>query len=132
MKIMMKTSWMRKVMSMMKTRLPAAEPTMIESNQPTNPSRLHAVVEGHVQGVGFRYFVLAKAQQLNLTGWVRNTAGGDVEVLAEGSREDLDTLMESLRQGPRSSFVTKVRENWEPSRGEFRLFDVRSTVCSLC
>jgi acylphosphatase len=112
----------------MKTRLPADELTMNDANQPTNPSRLHVVVEGHVQGVGFRYFVLAKAQQLNLTGWVRNTAGGDVEVLAEGSRDDLDELMDALRQGPRSSFVTKVRENWEPARGEFRLFDVRSTL----
>lgn len=90
-------------------------------------TRLHAVVEGHVQGVGFRYFVLTRAQQLNLTGWVRNTSEGDVEVMAEGTREDLDEFIDSLRKGPRSSFVSNVRENWEPSRGEFRIFDVRST-----
>ncbi len=59
-----------------------------------NYTRLHAVVEGHVQGVGFRYFVLTKAQHLNLTGWVRNTAEGNVEVMAEGERVDLDDLIE--------------------------------------
>lgn len=90
-------------------------------------NRLHAVVEGHVQGVGFRYFVLNCAQQLNLTGWVRNTHEGNVEVVAEGDRADLDELLEMLKRGPRISFVSRVRENWEPARGEFRLFDVRST-----
>jgi acylphosphatase len=113
---------------MMRIHIPAGESdkTMIEEHSSANPASLHALVEGHVQGVGFRYFVLARAQQLNLTGWVRNTPEGDVEVMAEGDRSELDDLLESLRKGPRSSFVSNVRENWEPPRGEFRLFDVRS------
>ena len=90
-------------------------------------SRLHTIVEGRVQGVGFRYFVLSKAQQLNVTGWVRNTAEGDVEVLAEGAREELEELLSALQKGPRSAFVTKTREKWEPARGEFQKFDIRST-----
>ncbi len=89
--------------------------------------RLHAIVEGHVQGVGFRYYVLNCAQQLNLTGWVRNTHEGNVEVIAEGKRADLNDLLDALKQGPRMSFVARVREDWEPARGEFRLFDVRMT-----
>ena len=89
--------------------------------------RLHAIVEGHVQGVGFRYFVLNCAQQLNLTGWVRNTHEGNVEVVAEGNHADLDELLESLRKGPRLSFISRVRDSWEPARGEYRLFEVRST-----
>jgi acylphosphatase len=91
------------------------------------PTRLHAVVEGHVQGVGFRYFVLNRAQQLYLTGWVRNTFNGDVEVVAEGDRQSIDELLESLQQGPRSGFVSRVRENWEPATGEFHKFDVKMT-----
>ena len=90
-------------------------------------SCLHTVVEGRVQGVGFRYFVLAKAQQLNITGWVRNTHNGDVEVMAEGVREELEDLLSSLRKGPRSAFVSNIQENWETPSGEFQNFAVRST-----
>ena len=54
---------------------------------------LHSRIEGYVQGVGFRYFVLEKAQDLGLTGWVRNCTNGDVEVLAEGTREQLEKLL---------------------------------------
>lgn len=100
---------------------------MTDADVSTTLFRLHALVEGHVQGVGFRYFVLSRAQQLHLTGWVRNTFDGNVEVLAEGEKTDLDELLDALRAGPRSSFVSKVNEKWEPALGEFRLFDVRST-----
>lgn len=99
---------------------------MVDTSSGT-PVRLHAVVEGHVQGVGFRYFVLSHAQQLELTGWTRNTFSGDVEVTAEGSRQELDELLEFLRKGPRSSFVSRVREQWEPATGEFNKFDVKMT-----
>jgi hypothetical protein len=47
--------------------------------------RLHAVVHGRVQGVGFRYFVMREARALGLSGWVRNQADGSVEVEAEGA-----------------------------------------------
>ncbi len=96
-------------------------------SSPERTTRLHAVVEGHVQGVGFRYFVLNRANELNLTGWVRNTFSGDVEVVAEGERQVLDDLLESLQKGPRSSFVSRVRENWEPATDEFTRFDVKKT-----
>ncbi|MEN6410900.1 MAG: acylphosphatase [Anaerolineaceae bacterium] len=90
-------------------------------------ARLHAVVEGHVQGVGFRYFVVERAEALRLTGWVRNTMDGDVEVTAEGERAALNMLLDGLRRGPRSAFVTSVREEWLSPSGEFTRFDVRRT-----
>jgi acylphosphatase len=90
--------------------------------------RLHAVVEGHVQGVGFRYFVLDRAQELNLTGWVRNTSEGHVEVTAEGPRADLEALLMKLRTGPRAAYVTDVNYEWSIAAGEFHGFNVRSTV----
>jgi acylphosphatase len=93
----------------------------------SNISRLHTVIEGRVQGVGFRYFVLNKAQQLNITGWVRNTAEGDVEVLAEGDRDELEELLLALRKGPRSAVVTNTQEKWDSPLGEFQNFNVRST-----
>lgn len=74
---------------------------------------LHIIVEGHVQGVGFRYFVQEKAQLLNLTGWVRNRYNGSVEILAQGSPEQLNALVEAVQEGPSRSFVTAVKKDWE-------------------
>jgi acylphosphatase len=66
------------------------------------------VVSGRVQGVGYRYFVLRRAQALGLAGWVRNLPGGEVEVRAWGVEGDLAQLADQLRMGPRSAKVTKV------------------------
>ena len=74
--------------------------------------RLHAIIRGRVQGVGFRYFVQENAIRLGLSGWVRNRWDGSVEVLAEGKRKDLEVFLGSLRRGPRSSNVTSVVPKW--------------------
>jgi acylphosphatase len=89
--------------------------------------RLHAIVEGRVQGVGFRNFVLDKATRLELTGWVRNRWNGDVECLAEGDRQALDKLLAALQRGPRSGFVANVRVNWQEASGEYTHFRVKPT-----
>ncbi|MCE1253648.1 MAG: acylphosphatase [Anaerolineae bacterium] len=91
-------------------------------------SRLHAVVEGTVQGVGFRQFVIMTAVDLDLTGWVRNTYEGNVEVVAEGRPDVLDMLLSALHRGPRHAYVTNVRFNYETASGEFDSCNVRSTV----
>jgi acylphosphatase len=90
--------------------------------------QLHAIVEGDVQGVGFRMFVQRKALDLNLTGWVRNRWNGEVEVLAEGSQEDLNQLLADLRIGPRSSFVVNVHIEWLPASGVYKYFQPRMTA----
>lgn len=72
---------------------------------------LHFLIQGRVQGVGFRWFVHREASELDLRGWVRNTEDGDVEVVASGSAEDLDELRTSLRKGPRGSRVDRVIEH---------------------
>ncbi len=93
-----------------------------------DPVRLHVTIDGRVQGVGFRYFVLENALSQKVTGWVRNTAEGQVEVTAEGERKSLEHLLEALRRGPRAAFVTEVNQEWLPATGEFDRFDVRGTV----
>lgn len=87
--------------------------------------RLHAIVDGIVQGVNFRYYTQERARSLRLTGWVRNRADGSVEVLAEGPRALLDQLLEFLRRGPPAASVTEVKEEWQAPTGEFALFDIR-------
>jgi len=90
--------------------------------------RLHALVSGFVQGVGFRAYAAERAGFLGLTGWVRNTFEGDVEVTAEGPRSDLDIYLAALRKGPRGSQVIDVRFEFDQPRGEFREFKIRSTA----
>lgn len=90
--------------------------------------RLHVLVIGRVQGVGFRYFVMGAAGDLAITGWVRNRREGYVEVVAEGNKEELDKLLLILQRGSRSSLVTEVKENWQDYTGEFQRFSVRATL----
>ncbi|RLD11308.1 MAG: acylphosphatase [Chloroflexota bacterium] len=92
-----------------------------------NLERLHATVEGRVQGVGFRYFVMRNAGILGLSGWARNRYNGDVEVIAEGERSRLEQLLKALHRGPSSSFVRSVDTRWEEATGEFMGFKVRRT-----
>jgi acylphosphatase len=88
--------------------------------------RLDATVRGRVQGVGFRIFVVHAADRLGLTGWVANETGGRVRCVAEGSTEDLESLLDALRRGPGGAFVERVDTTWSEATGEFDSFDVRS------
>ncbi len=72
---------------------------------------LHFLIQGRVQGVGFRWFVQREASELDLRGWVRNTEDGDVEVVAAGKPVDLDELRSSLRRGPRGARVDRLVEH---------------------
>ncbi|MGZ4814521.1 MAG: acylphosphatase [Terriglobales bacterium] len=67
-------------------------------------------VRGRVQGVGFRWYVEREAQTLGIAGWVRNRSDGTVEVLAQGTRDQLFALRSKLQQGPRASRVDDVEE----------------------
>ena len=63
-----------------------------------DPVRCTVFVRGHVQGVGFRWWTRARALELGLTGWARNTADGRVEVVAEGPRATVERLVGLLRE----------------------------------
>ena len=91
-------------------------------------TQLHATVEGRVQGVSFRYFVAELATQLEINGWVRNRWNGNVEVVAEGPRPQLERLLVALNQGPRAARVTKVTHQWGEATGEFSSFRISMTA----
>ncbi|MFB9650266.1 acylphosphatase [Curtobacterium pusillum] len=74
----------------------------------TTVTRVHAVVSGTVQGVGFRYWTARKADGLELAGYARNLFDGTVEVEAEGPAPAVDALMTFIRTGPPSATVTDV------------------------
>lgn len=86
--------------------------------------RLHAVVRGDVQGVGFRYFLLHRAQQLELRGWVRNNDDGTVELVAEGRRTELEQLKRAAEEGPRMARVDRVDIEWSAAAGGLDGFDL--------
>ncbi len=71
----------------------------------------HYLVQGRVQGVGFRWFVHREAAGLGLRGWVRNTEEGAVEVVAAGSAEELAELRSALDRGSRGSRVDHIVEH---------------------
>ena len=87
--------------------------------------RLEAVVRGYVQGVGFRYFVVRRANELGLVGWTANERDGTVHVVAEGSPAALDELTRHLHAGPPGAQVERVEANRLPSVGDLRSFSIR-------
>lgn len=101
-----------------------------ERNQHENfdTARIHAIVSGIVQGVGFRYFVIRHADDLGLKGWVRNTMQGEVEVVVEGTRSALEQFLLHLKSGPQSAHVSNVDVNWQSATGEFSNFQVKPTA----
>jgi acylphosphatase len=91
----------------------------------TEMASLQAFVRGRVQGVFFRAFVEGQAEQLRLTGYVRNRPGGMVEVRAEGEKPGLEKLVERLKTGPPGSRVDDVKVEWAGYSGEFTSFRIR-------
>jgi acylphosphatase len=85
-------------------------------------ARVHLRIYGQVQGVFFRASTEAEARRLGLTGWVRNCPDGSVEVVAEGRRDKLETLVAWCRHGPRHAQVDRVEIEWSEASGEFSGF----------
>jgi len=85
---------------------------------------VRAIVQGRVQGVGYRWFARDAAQRLGLKGFVRNLPGGDVEVQAVGDRAVLERLVGQLYRGPGFGYVTDVVCEWSeegPNFTDFRI-----------
>ena len=87
--------------------------------------RAHLLIEGRVQGVGFRYSTSIEADALGLAGWVRNLPDGRVEVVAEGPQSAVERLVAWCRQGPRYAWVSHVDVAWEVPQDEAGGFGVR-------
>jgi len=82
------------------------------------------LVEGTVQGVGFRYFVQQQAHALNLTGWVRNRLDEKVEILAQGDESNLFKLSAIVQVGPPMANITRVTVEWSIPVVEFKRFSI--------
>jgi acylphosphatase len=86
------------------------------------PARVTAWVHGRVQGVGFRWWVRARALELGLAGSAANLPDGRVEVVAEGPRRACQALLDALNGPGAPGRVRRVVERWGQPRGEITGF----------
>lgn len=89
-------------------------------------TELHAIVSGNVQGVGYRDFVRAAAEELDVKGWVRNREDGSVEVLAQGYPDALKELQSRLVEGSILARVDAVASDVRTMRVAYDDFSVRA------
>jgi acylphosphatase len=94
------------------------------TSSPDKPELVAAeiLVSGMVQGVGYRFFTQRVAEELDLSGWVRNLPDGRVQAEAEGPRPRVEEWLARLRVGPRLSSVTDVAVTWKAASGAMRGF----------
>jgi len=82
------------------------------------------VINGFVQGIGYRYFCYRKAVNLNLTGWVKNNPDGTVQTFVEGERGAIEAYIKELKIGPPASSVTDIKVKWYDYSGEYDKFNI--------
>ncbi|PLR79523.1 acylphosphatase [Bacillus canaveralius] len=85
----------------------------------------HLIVNGRVHGVGFRYFTQMKANAYHITGWVRNLPDDQVEILAEGSEDDLVLFANSIKEGNPFSRVTSIEKTESSHLQGFKSFTIK-------
>ena len=91
-----------------------------------NPKmQLFVLIEGKVQGVGFRNFTQMNAKQLGINGYAKNLPNGKVEVVAEGDKAQLDALVALLKKGPRYARVDSLHVDERPFTAEYKTFGIR-------
>jgi acylphosphatase len=103
-------------------RLKQASKGGIGSSKPL--AALHAIAQGRVQGVGFRWSTQHQARALGLHGWVRNLDNGDVETWAEGDQASLDAFKDWLAEGPPGARIDRLLATPRPPQGDFSDFSI--------
>jgi acylphosphatase len=83
------------------------------------------VLFGRVQGVGFRYFVESIASKYDISGYVRNTFNGKVEVVCQGEEEELKQFIDEVKKGPAFSVVTDVKIEEIKDSKKYSIFDIK-------
>ena len=87
--------------------------------------RAHLWISGIVQGVFFRYSTRLKADELGVSGWVKNCFDSRVETVVEGEAEKVERMIKWCHTGPPQAQVTDVQTDWEEYQGEYSGFSIR-------
>lgn len=91
----------------------------------SNKARAEILVNGLVQGVGFRYFVVKHAARLKLHGYVQNLFTGEVHTVVEGDKINIEELFKLIKLGPSNAHVKNSRIEWFDFKNEFEKFEVK-------
>jgi len=94
------------------------------TGSPSESKRLHLLVEGHVQGVGFRFTTAQIASRFPVVGFVRNLPDGSVEIIAEGAEASVLEFWSALKQNRIYRHVMREHISWEPPRADIREFSI--------
>jgi len=89
---------------------------------------IRLVIEGRVQGVGFRWWTLGVARSFGLAGWVRNRRDGTVEAVVQGSPAAVDAIVAWARRGPEAAEVERLEVAEATAEGELAAFEKRPTA----
>ena len=87
--------------------------------------RAEIVVNGLVQGVGYRYFVIREAKALGLKGFTKNLYTGEVLTVVEGEKALVEVMIKKLKVGPSHASVKNCKVDWQESKNEFTDFEVK-------
>jgi acylphosphatase len=87
--------------------------------------QVYITISGRVQGVGFRYYALHKAEELNITGWIKNTPEGNVEMEASGETKNLDVFIEWMKIGPSRAYIERFAVSEISPKRTFTHFIIR-------
>jgi acylphosphatase len=89
-----------------------------------NRKRMQIFYSGNVQGVGFRYTVKTVATGFEVTGTVRNLADGQVELVAEGQKDELEAFRQGIREAGLEHFIAKEQASWDDATGKYHGFEI--------
>jgi len=89
-----------------------------------NRKRMRVLYSGQVQGVGFRYTVRSVAAGFEAIGVIRNLPDGGVELIAEGTKDELEAFRQAIRESGLDHFIRQEDVTWQEATGEYRGFDI--------
>ncbi|OGD67947.1 acylphosphatase [Candidatus Berkelbacteria bacterium RIFCSPHIGHO2_12_FULL_36_9] len=87
--------------------------------------RIHLLILGNVQGVGFRYNVRQKVMMLGLVGTVENLPDGSVEIVAEGEEEKLQELVKWCKSGYHYAKIDNIKVDWQKAERTYNDFEIK-------
>ena len=88
-------------------------------------ARARIVIEGEVQGIGYRNFVRTRAAMRDITGWVMNSNDGRVEAILEGEKEAIERVIEMCKKGPVFARVSNIDVKWEDKLDRYSSFTIK-------
>jgi acylphosphatase len=87
--------------------------------------RLHLIMTGRVQGMGFRFSIERLCTKLGVNGWAKNNSDGTLEAMFEADEDKLNEVLEFCKKGPTFAIVENTEINWDECLDEFKEFRIK-------